>query len=113
MNSDVGAECSPVLVIGSGLGGLAAATVAAARGYPVILFEKNDWIGGKAAVLQSSLTASDDILNRAAQIGDDDSIVPAVADKQAVARGIGQHTIGESQRRTRPSLHRQRNRCPV
>lgn len=52
MNSDVGAECAPVLVIGSGLGGLAAAAVAAARGYPVILFEKNDWIGGKAAVLQ-------------------------------------------------------------
>ena len=38
-------------VIGSGLGGLSAACVLAARGYKVVVFEKNDWIGGKAAVL--------------------------------------------------------------
>jgi phytoene desaturase len=36
-------------VIGSGLGGLAAACTLAARGYSVVLFEKNDWLGGKAA----------------------------------------------------------------
>ena len=41
-------------VIGSGLGGLSAACVMAARGYKVVLFEKNDWIGGKAAVLYES-----------------------------------------------------------
>ena len=39
-------------VIGAGLGGLAAACTLAARGHKVILFEKNDWIGGKAAVLE-------------------------------------------------------------
>ncbi len=39
-------------VIGSGLGGLSAACVLAARGYGVTVFEKNDWIGGKAAVLR-------------------------------------------------------------
>ncbi len=39
-------------VIGSGLGGLSAACVLAARGYQVTVFEKNDWIGGKAAVLR-------------------------------------------------------------
>ncbi len=39
-------------VIGSGLGGLSAACVLAARGYQVTVFEKNDWIGGKAAVLK-------------------------------------------------------------
>ena len=39
-------------VIGSGLGGLASACVLAARGYEVILFERNDWLGGKAAVLE-------------------------------------------------------------
>jgi diapolycopene oxygenase len=38
-------------VIGGGLGGLAAACTLAARGYDVVLFEKNDWLGGKAAVL--------------------------------------------------------------
>lgn len=38
-------------VIGSGLGGLSAACVLAARGYEVTVFEKNSWIGGKAAVL--------------------------------------------------------------
>ncbi len=41
-------------VIGSGLGGLSAACVLAARGYQVTVFEKNDWIGGKAAVLRDS-----------------------------------------------------------
>jgi phytoene desaturase len=39
-------------VIGGGLGGLAAACTLAARGYRVTLFEKNDWLGGKAAVLE-------------------------------------------------------------
>ncbi len=42
----------PVGVIGGGLGGLAAACTLAARGHKVILFEKNDWLGGKAAVLE-------------------------------------------------------------
>jgi len=38
-----------VAVIGSGLGGLSAACVLAARGHEVMLFEKNEWLGGKAA----------------------------------------------------------------
>ena len=42
-----------VVVIGGGLGGLAAACTLAARGRPVLLIEKNDWTGGKAAVLES------------------------------------------------------------
>jgi phytoene desaturase len=37
-------------VIGGGLGGLAAACTLAARGYEVVLFEQNPWLGGKAAV---------------------------------------------------------------
>ena len=41
-----------VAVIGSGLAGLAAAATLAARGYAVEVFEKNEWLGGKAAVLQ-------------------------------------------------------------
>jgi diapolycopene oxygenase len=40
-----------VAVIGSGLGGLSAACTLAARGYDVEVFEKNSWLGGKAAVL--------------------------------------------------------------
>jgi len=39
-------------VIGGGLGGLASACTLAARGYEVALFERNDWLGGKAAVLE-------------------------------------------------------------
>lgn len=39
-------------VIGGGLGGLAAACTLAARGYDVVLLEKNGWLGGKAAVLE-------------------------------------------------------------
>lgn len=39
-------------VIGGGLGGLAAACTLAARGHRVVLFEKNGWLGGKAAVLE-------------------------------------------------------------
>ena len=39
-------------IIGSGLGGLSAACVLAARGYRVTVFEKNSWLGGKAAVLR-------------------------------------------------------------
>ena len=42
----------PVGVVGGGLGGLAAACTLAARGHKVILFEKNDWLGGKAAELE-------------------------------------------------------------
>src|SRR6187401_681495 len=42
---------SRVGVIGGGLGGLASACTLAARGYEVVLFEKNAWLGGKAAVL--------------------------------------------------------------
>jgi diapolycopene oxygenase len=41
-----------VAVIGSGLGGLSAACTLAARGYQVDVFEKNPWLGGKAAVLE-------------------------------------------------------------
>ena len=43
---------APIGVIGGGLAGLAAACVLGARGHRVILFEKNDWLGGKAAVLE-------------------------------------------------------------
>src|SRR5262249_43245888 len=38
-------------VIGGGLGGLAAACTLAARGYEVVMFEANAWLGGKAAEL--------------------------------------------------------------
>jgi len=41
-----------IAVIGAGLGGLAAAVTLAARGYEIEVFEKNAWLGGKAAVLQ-------------------------------------------------------------
>jgi phytoene desaturase len=43
-------ETGRVGVIGGGLGGLAAACTLAARGYEVLLLEKNEWLGGKAAV---------------------------------------------------------------
>lgn len=43
---------SKVIIIGSGLGGLAAACTLAARGYGVTVFEKNDWTGGKAGILE-------------------------------------------------------------
>ena len=39
-------------VIGSGLAGLAAACTLAARGHEVEVFEKNAWLGGKAAQLK-------------------------------------------------------------
>src|SRR6202044_2107251 len=39
-------------VIGSGLAGLAAACTLAARGHVVEVFEKNAWLGGKAAQLR-------------------------------------------------------------
>jgi diapolycopene oxygenase len=43
-----------VAIIGGGLGGLAAACTLAARGHKVTLFERNDWTGGKAAVLSEA-----------------------------------------------------------
>jgi diapolycopene oxygenase len=46
------AKESPVVVVGGGLGGLAAAAVAAVRGYEVVVYDKNGWTGGKAAVLE-------------------------------------------------------------
>lgn len=42
----------PIGVVGGGLGGLAAAVTLAARGYQVILFERNGWLGGKASLLE-------------------------------------------------------------
>lgn len=42
-----------VAIIGSGLAGLAAACTLAARGYRVEVFEKNPWLGGKAAQLNA------------------------------------------------------------
>ncbi len=45
-------DSHPIGVIGGGLGGLAAACTLAARGHRVTLFEKNPWLGGKAAVLE-------------------------------------------------------------
>jgi phytoene dehydrogenase-like protein len=47
------AQSGRIGVVGGGLGGLAAACVLAARGYPVTLFERNPWAGGKAAVLEA------------------------------------------------------------
>jgi len=44
-------EQGRVVVVGGGLGGLAAACTLAARGYAVTLCDKNAWVGGKAAVL--------------------------------------------------------------
>lgn len=49
----VAVKSGRVGVIGGGLGGLAAACVLAARGYDVILLERNDWLGGKAALLEA------------------------------------------------------------
>ncbi len=43
---------APIAVVGGGLGGLAAAATLAARGYKVTLFDKNPWLGGKAAVYE-------------------------------------------------------------
>ncbi|MFN7706381.1 MAG: FAD-dependent oxidoreductase, partial [bacterium] len=45
-------RCLNIGVIGGGLAGLAAACTSAARGHKVTLFEKNEWVGGKAAVHQ-------------------------------------------------------------
>ncbi|GAB5406683.1 MAG: phytoene desaturase family protein [Aureliella sp.] len=44
------ANSQQVAVIGGGLAGLSAACVLAARGHSVTLLEKNEWVGGKAAV---------------------------------------------------------------
>jgi diapolycopene oxygenase len=41
-------------IIGGGLGGLASACVLAARGYEVVVFERNEWLGGKAAVIETN-----------------------------------------------------------
>jgi diapolycopene oxygenase len=41
-------------IIGGGLGGLASACVLGARGYKVVVFERNEWLGGKAAVLETN-----------------------------------------------------------
>jgi phytoene desaturase len=41
-------------IIGGGLGGLAAACTLAARGYAVTVFERNAWLGGKAAQLEGA-----------------------------------------------------------
>jgi phytoene desaturase len=47
----VAARQVSIAIIGGGLGGLSAACVSAARGHRVTLYDKNAWLGGKAAVL--------------------------------------------------------------
>ena len=42
-----------VIIVGGGLGGLATACTLAARGYAVVLCDKNSWTGGKAAVYEA------------------------------------------------------------
>ena len=49
---DPGFGSLPVGVVGAGLAGLASACVLAARGHKVVLFDKNEWLGGKAAQLE-------------------------------------------------------------
>lgn len=44
----------PVVVIGAGLGGLAAACTLSARGHSVVLLERSSWLGGKAAQLNEN-----------------------------------------------------------
>lgn len=44
-------ENATVGVIGGGLAGLTASCTLAARGYKVVLFERNPWLGGKATLL--------------------------------------------------------------
>ena len=43
---------APIVVVGAGLGGLAAAVTLAGRGHRVLVLEANEWLGGKAAVLE-------------------------------------------------------------
>ncbi len=45
-------DTNQTIVIGSGLGGLAAACTLAARGHQVTVLERSSWLGGKAAVLE-------------------------------------------------------------
>jgi len=42
-------ENAPIVIIGAGLGGLAAACTLSARGHRVVVCEANEWTGGKAA----------------------------------------------------------------
>lgn len=50
--SDTSKSEDRIIVVGAGLGGLAAACTLAARGHRVTLLDKNAWLGGKAAVLE-------------------------------------------------------------
>ena len=52
--SSIASTSLHVGVIGSGLAGLAAACTLAARGHKVEVFEKNPWLGGKAAQLNEA-----------------------------------------------------------
>jgi diapolycopene oxygenase len=47
-------QTNRIIVIGSGLGGLSAGCVLAARGHEVLVLERSGWLGGKAAVLQEN-----------------------------------------------------------
>ncbi len=47
-------ENKHVAIVGSGLAGLAAACTLASRGYKVTVLEANDWVGGKAALLEEN-----------------------------------------------------------
>jgi len=49
MHTGGGADRGRVAVVGGGLGALASACTLAARGFRVTLFERNPWLGGKAA----------------------------------------------------------------
>ncbi|MFP4643177.1 MAG: phytoene desaturase family protein [Spirochaetales bacterium] len=50
-NSELNSSRKRVVVIGAGFGGISAAAYLAQAGYDVTVYEKNNWVGGRARVL--------------------------------------------------------------
>ncbi len=86
----------PIVIIGSGLGGCAAAATLSARGHRVLVLERNAWAGGKAAVVRRMVEqAEEQLLQLASKDANAATLAERLREKNEKARESLRKTFDE------------------